>query len=63
MAEDNLSGVPEIDDLDDLTEPYPADHELVDDPESLAGEDVDDSWLDSDGDGIPDYLDDDEEGN
>ncbi len=47
----------DIDDLEDLTEPYPAEHELVEDHEKFAGEDVDDSWLDTDGDGIPDHLD------
>ncbi len=57
MEDQNLSGDPEIDDLDDVTETYPADAELVEDAESLAGDDVDDSFLDEDGDGIPDELD------
>lgn len=43
------------------TEMYPADHELVEDPESLAGEEVDDSFLDEDGDGIDDRLQDGDE--
>ncbi len=54
VQDENLSGIEEIDDLDDETEEYPAEHELVEDPESLAGEEVDDSFLDTDGDGIPD---------
>lgn len=63
MEDQNLSGVTEIDDLDDVTETYPADAELVEDAESLAGDDADDSFLDADGDGIPDELDEDSEVN
>ncbi len=58
VQDENLSGIAEIDDLDDETEEYPADHELVEDPESLAGDEVDDSFLDTDGDGIPNDEDD-----
>ncbi len=54
MEDQNLSGVSEIDDLEDVTEIYPADSELVEDAEALAGDDADDSFLDEDGDGIPD---------
>lgn len=51
----------DLDGLEDVTEPYPADHELVEDPESLAGDDVDDDFLDEDGDGIDDRLQDGDE--
>ncbi len=59
MEDENLSGVDEIDDLEDLTEARPEDSETheVADIEALTGEEVDDSWLDTDGDGIPDHLD------